>query len=718
MTRLVKFANNAVSRLAANILSGATSLSLTPGDGAKFPTLTGSQFFMATLVKSDGTTEVIKVTGRATDTLTIVRAAEAVGGVQTSYGFTAGDRVEQRLTADALVNELDRIEAAAITSALNKTANYTITAADVTSLVRVNSGTGNIVIGLPEISTLAEDFDVIVAKVTSDTNTVTIARTGSTDLINGATSYTIYNQYQSAWLIADRSTNTWTVISSGISAVNTAVDAGTGDGVATTVTLSGDPGSKNNVAFFVGGVYQQKATFSLSGTTLTPGATIASGVTWEAVWSAPLTIGTPSDGTVTTIKLAASAVTTAKIADANVTPAKLAGSVDFSFYGITVGRGAGAVSTNTAVGASALSSGSQSGTQIVAFGTNALQANTSGGFNSAVGVNCLYSNTTGQYNTAFGNSSLFSNTTGIHNTAFGYQALYSNTDQSYQVALGYQALYSCTTGNSNTMIGRQAGYSITSGTSNTFLGGRSNSSGNTCGYAVTTGSYNVIIGNYTGNNGGLDIRTANNYIVLSDGDGNPRGVFDGSGNYIVGTTSNPNTSRLYVRYDGVTTQPIINSATTTTASTSWNHFVGQSGNGSSVTTNNIFILGNGNIQNANNSYGAISDAKLKDIIGPAKSQWDKFKRYEFVNYTLKSDESKTKLLGLVAQQAETVSPGVIEETPDRDAEGNDLGTVTKGVKYSIVTMQAEVVLQEAQVRIEQLETLIADLTTRLAAAGI
>jgi hypothetical protein len=37
---------------------------------------------------------------------------------------------------------------------------------------------------------------------------------------------------------------------------------------------------------------------------------------------------------------------------------------------------------------------------------------------------------------------------------------------------------------------------------------------------VTTGSRNVIIGAYTGNSGGLDIRTANNYIALSDGDGN------------------------------------------------------------------------------------------------------------------------------------------------------------------------------------------------------
>jgi hypothetical protein len=39
---------------------------------------------------------------------------------------------------------------------------------------------------------------------------------------------------------------------------------------------------------------------------------------------------------------------------------------------------------------------------------------------------------------------------------------------------------------------------------------------------MTTGSKNTILGAYSGNQGGLDIRTLSNYIVLSDGDGNPR----------------------------------------------------------------------------------------------------------------------------------------------------------------------------------------------------
>jgi hypothetical protein len=41
------------------------------------------------------------------------------------------------------------------------------------------------------------------------------------------------------------------------------------------------------------------------------------------------------------------------------------------------------------------------------------------------------------------------------------------------------------------------------------------------GESVTTGSKNTILGGFNGNQGGLDIRGGNNYIVLSDGDGDP-----------------------------------------------------------------------------------------------------------------------------------------------------------------------------------------------------
>jgi hypothetical protein len=76
---------------------------------------------------------------------------------------------------------------------------------------------------------------------------------------------------------------------------------------------------------------------------------------------------------------------------------------------------------------------------------------------------------------------------------------------------------------------------------------------------MTTGSANVILGAFSGNNAGLDIRTANNHVVLSDGDGNPRGIFDGSGNFLVGTTATIN-SGLGVFSKANSNQLVINSS--------------------------------------------------------------------------------------------------------------------------------------------------------------
>jgi len=54
---------------------------------------------------------------------------------------------------------------------------------------------------------------------------------------------------------------------------------------------------------------------------------------------------------------------------------------------------------------------------------------------------------------------------------------------------------------------------------------------------VTSGAKNTIIGRFSGNSGGLDIRTSSNNIVLSDGDGNARLNIDSSGNATIGKTS-------------------------------------------------------------------------------------------------------------------------------------------------------------------------------------
>jgi hypothetical protein len=101
-------------------------------------------------------------------------------------------------------------------------------------------------------------------------------------------------------------------------------------------------------------------------------------------------------------------------------------------------------------------------------------------------------------------------------------------------------------------------------------------------------------------------------------------------------------------------------------------------------TGNVFLVyGNGNAVNTNGSYGAISDVKLKENIVDVSPKLDKLLNVRIRNYNLKNDENKTKLIGVVAQELEEVFPSLIEEINDRDADGNDLGTTTKSVKYSV-----------------------------------
>ena len=120
------------------------------------------------------------------------------------------------------------------------------------------------------------------------------------------------------------------------------------------------------------------------------------------------------------------------------------------------------------------------------------------------------------------------------------------------------------------------------------------------------------------------------------------------------------------------------------------------------------IRSDGDLENSNNSYGQISDIKLKENVVDAKSQWDDIKALRVRNFNFKEStgHSTHKQLGLVAQEAELVCPNLVKETPDLeyDNQNKNLGTTTKSIKYSVLYMKAIKALQEAQARIETLET--------------
>ena len=116
------------------------------------------------------------------------------------------------------------------------------------------------------------------------------------------------------------------------------------------------------------------------------------------------------------------------------------------------------------------------------------------------------------------------------------------------------------------------------------------------------------------------------------------------------------------------------------------------------------VASSGNVQNSNNSYGGISDSKLKENVVDASDKLEDLKRVQIKNFNFIGDSQKQ--IGVIAQELETVFPGMVENHPDLDEDGNDLGTVTKSVKYSVFVPILIKSLQEQQTIIEDLQTRI------------
>ncbi len=102
-----------------------------------------------------------------------------------------------------------------------------------------------------------------------------------------------------------------------VSGTNLNIDSFTGDGSDLTFTLSITPVSENNTLVYVGGVYQQKSVYSVSGTTLTFGSGNAppNGASIEVATFNQTNINVPVDDTITTAKIVNDAVTADKIVD-------------------------------------------------------------------------------------------------------------------------------------------------------------------------------------------------------------------------------------------------------------------------------------------------------------------------------------------------------------------------------------------------------------------
>jgi hypothetical protein len=414
---------------------------------------------------------------------------------------------------------------------------------------------------------------------------------------------------------------------------------------------------------------------------------------------------------------------------------------DASISGLTVGKGGGAVATNTAVGASALAANTSgdintafgfealkanttgaenvavgyraldvntTGTNNIAMGRNALGANTSGSSNVGVGDSALVGNTTANGNCAFGSDALGSNSTGASNVAVGRSALESNTTASNNTVVGYQAGYSQTTspdnvfmgnkagyststgGGSNTFIGQQAGYSHTTGQNNQFFGGGA-------GYYISTGSKNTIIGAYSGNQGGLDIRTATNYVVLSDGDGNvafswKQGTGSGSFFSINGVDSGGQ----------LNTTPTINTFSAdftdgfrwnSTGNSYWN----RAGNGSVlIFRNNGSNAGNISNSGTTTSYNGTSDYRLKKNIQSMTGGLAKLMQLRPVTFDWLYDDRADN--GFIAHELQEVLPNAV--VGEKDALDKDGNILAQGIDPRNIVATLTSALQELNAKFD------------------
>jgi len=397
-----------------------------------------------------------------------------------------------------------------------------------------------------------------------------------------------------------------------------------------------------------------QAVFTTSGKALTSNAITGTG---NVVMSASPTL----TGTIAAASLQLSSLTSGRVSYSTTSGLQtdsanlLYSGTDLTVYGVTVGRGAGAVSTNTAVGASALAT-SNTGPRQTAIGYRALSAYSgSVGYNTAIGSDALQ-NTTGSYdnvavgdtalngvssgngNVAVGNNAILYNQTGSNNTAVGDRALRGASLNSFSAntAVGSYALYSNTTASNNTAVGQQAGYNNTSGGNNSYFGsyaGYYNQTGArnaAFGYAALSATGAGVVSSSDNSAFGNEALSRNTTGVNNTAVGSFALNFNtsASNNTAVGyealynSTGADNTSLGYKAGDVITTgtgNVIIGKGADPSANSGTDQIV--IGNGVTGQANTNVTIGNatGKIYNAytvNATWTQTSDGTMKNVIGP------------------------------------------------------------------------------------------------------
>ena len=237
----VKFTNNAATTLAAGINSSATSISVT--DGSVFPSLSSGEHFYVTFDDTTNT-EIVKVTARSSNTLTVVRGQDNT----TARAFSSGDKAELRVVA-ALLEDVKT----EVTSTLSVDTFTGDDSATAFTLSQAPSSEDNLIVFIEGVYQNPGDFTLSGTTLTLDTAPL-VGRKIVAYHVSGAVSGNNLNH-----------------------------DQFTANGSTAAFTLSIAPIHENNTQVFIDGVYQQKDSYSVSGTTLTLDANPANGAKVEVM---------------------------------------------------------------------------------------------------------------------------------------------------------------------------------------------------------------------------------------------------------------------------------------------------------------------------------------------------------------------------------------------------------------------------------------------------
>lgn len=174
MTTLL-FSNNATSTLAAPVSAGATTITLASGTGALFPAPVSGQAFMLTLTDAATglLTEIVQVTGRTSDILTVVRAQEGT----TALTWSAGDIAANLLTAGTTSTFLQAGDTGGVYPIAS---NITVTSGGVTLASFTVPATGVIAVSLnvtaqPATVLSANTYGVLSANILQNSTIVSAA---------------------------------------------------------------------------------------------------------------------------------------------------------------------------------------------------------------------------------------------------------------------------------------------------------------------------------------------------------------------------------------------------------------------------------------------------------------------------------------------------------------------------------------------------------------